>query len=67
MSILYRIIRGIAWLYAYIVYKVKIIGIENVPKTGGAVICANHQSFNDVILLAVANKRQRAESLLAGI
>ena len=58
MTLLYRIIRGIVFIYAYIVYKIKIIGLENVPKNGGAVICANHQSFNDVILLAVATKRQ---------
>lgn len=58
MTLLYRIIRGIAFIYAYIVYKIKIVGLENVPKNGGAVICANHQSFNDVILLAISNKRQ---------
>ena len=58
MTLLYRIIRGIAFIYAYIVYKIKIVGLENVPQNGGAVICANHQSFNDVILLAISNKRQ---------
>lgn len=58
MTLFYRIIRGIVFIYAYLVYKVKIIGLENLPKDGGAVICANHQSFNDVILLAIANKRQ---------
>ena len=58
MTLLYRIIRGIVCVYAYIVYKVKIVGLENIPKEGGAVICANHQSFNDVILLAISAKRQ---------
>ncbi len=58
MTLLYRIIRGIVFVYAYLVYRVKITGYENLPKTGGAVICANHQSFNDVILIAIVTKRQ---------
>ena len=58
MTLLYRIIRGIFFVYAYLVYRVRIIGSENLPKKGGAVICANHQSFNDVILIAIASKRQ---------
>lgn len=58
MSVIYRIVRAIVNFYAHIIYKIKIIGAENLPKNGGAVVCANHQSFNDAILVAISSKRQ---------
>lgn len=58
MTLLYRIIRWIALAYAYVFYRIKITGYENVPTNAGAVVCANHQSFNDIILIGIAAKRQ---------
>ncbi|MDX2175757.1 MAG: MFS transporter [Candidatus Sumerlaeia bacterium] len=33
-------------------YRVRVRGLENVPKTGGALLVANHQSFLDGIIVA---------------
>ncbi len=38
--------------------RVKAVGIENVPKEGGLMICANHIAAKDVILIAAALPRQ---------
>ena len=40
------------------VFRIKVIGAENEPETGGYLACANHISFFDVIVMAVATKRQ---------
>ena len=39
-------------------FRLDIRGLENVPTTGGAVIAANHRSFNDILLLGSLVRRQ---------
>lgn len=39
-------------------FRVKVVGSENEPEQGGYLVCANHISYLDVIVLAVATKRQ---------
>ncbi len=39
-------------------YRVKITGLENEPMEGPVVVCANHLSDHDVIVLASSLKRQ---------
>ena len=38
--------------------RVKVIGKENLPKNGGAVICCNHIGVNDIFLLGTVFPRQ---------
>lgn len=38
--------------------RVKRYGLENIPKNGGVVICANHIAAKDVVLIAAACPRQ---------
>ena len=52
MSLFYRFIRALAIVYVHIVYNCKVINKENLLSNGGIVLCSNHQSFNDVLLLA---------------
>lgn len=40
------------------VFRIKVVGSENEPVEGGYIACANHISFFDVIVTAVAVKRQ---------
>ncbi len=56
----YKFVRKLAWLLAKAIFFLRIKNIENIPKTGGAVICANHRSFWDVVLLAASIKRPLA-------
>ena len=39
-------------------FRIKVVGAENEPMEGGYLACANHISFFDVIVMAVATKRQ---------
>ena len=59
---MYQIVRAICnffiFLYCKIVYRAKIIGTENIPKTGPVIFCANHKSFLDPPLLEVTCKRK---------
>ena len=51
------IVRGAIYLYCKIVYRAKIIGTENIPRTGAILICANHKSFLDPPLMEATCKR----------
>jgi len=50
-------IRFLVWLVTHTVYRVRVIGKENVPETGGALLVANHVSWIDGILLMVTSSR----------
>ena len=39
--------------YCKVIYRAKIIGKENVPKTGPVIICGNHRTFLDPPLIEV--------------
>ena len=39
-------------------FKVTVIGAENVPKEGGLVLCANHISVHDPVTMALYIRRQ---------
>ncbi len=39
------------------VYDIRVVGLENVPVTGPVLLVANHVSFVDAILIAMANQR----------
>lgn len=47
------IVKGAIYAYCKIVYRVKIIGKENIPKEGAVIICGNHRSFLDPPLIEV--------------
>lgn len=60
-KIFYRIVRFIVcssvYIYSKIVYRVKVVGKENIPKTGPVIFCSNHKSFLDPPLIQVTCKR----------
>lgn len=41
------IVKGAIYAYCKIVYRMKVIGKENIPKSGQVIICGNHKSFLD--------------------
>lgn len=45
-------------IFSYIVFRVKKVGEENVPKTGAYIMCANHQSNWDPPILVACTKRK---------
>jgi len=54
---LYPFVRFIAWLFVHIKYRIRVTGRENIPETGGVILCSNHINFFDPIVIAVSIKR----------
>ena len=44
-------IRFFCLLLSYTIYRVRVYGLENIPRTGGAMLAPNHVSFADSVLL----------------
>ena len=58
INIIRGIITSIVWVYCKFVYRVKVNGSENIPKTGAVLFCGNHRSFLDPVLLICFSKRK---------
>ena len=60
--------KRMGWLYAvgqfllrlfYVpVYRIRVIGRENVPKEGPVLLCSNHVTMKDPVILGIAQRRQ---------
>ena len=61
MNIIKRILRVIVrtaiYLYCKVVYMLKVIGKENIPKEGPVIYCGNHRSYLDPPLIVVTAGR----------
>lgn len=62
MKILKKISRGIVIIVLNIVlrtvYRMKVIGVKNIPKEGAYIFCGNHKSYMDPPAIAVTNGRK---------
>ena len=47
------IVRSAIYIYCKIVYRMKIVGKNNIPKDEPLIICGNHRSFLDPPLIVV--------------
>ena len=54
----YDLTRVLARLATVVLYRIRCDGREWVPATGGALICVNHQSFLDPVLVGLACNRR---------
>ncbi|MDR2904117.1 MAG: 1-acyl-sn-glycerol-3-phosphate acyltransferase [Clostridiales bacterium] len=53
----YAISRFVVGLYYRTFYRVEVIGQKNIPKNGGFIVCSNHMSVKDPMVLGVFIKR----------
>lgn len=53
----YHILRFIANIIFRIIFRIKIVGKENIPKEGRLILCSNHISNFDPIMLGIAIPR----------
>jgi 1-acyl-sn-glycerol-3-phosphate acyltransferase len=51
------LMRFLAWIAISVVYRLKPSGLENIPRSGPAVIVCNHVSYMDPIILAGSVRR----------
>jgi acyl-[acyl-carrier-protein]-phospholipid O-acyltransferase/long-chain-fatty-acid--[acyl-carrier-protein] ligase len=49
--------RPLIWLIAHTIYRVRVLGAENVPAKGPALLVCNHVSYVDWLLLLAAQRR----------
>ena len=51
------LLRFIAWIASHLIYRFKVVGEEQIPLDGPAILICNHVSFVDAILLMAASPR----------
>lgn len=54
----YSFVRALAWFACKLVFPTRVIGAENVPEDGATLLCSNHISLIDPVLLAVSLRRR---------
>lgn len=47
------IVKGAIYIYCKVVYRMKVVGKENIPNEGPIIICGNHRTFLDPPLIEV--------------
>lgn len=52
------LLRFVCFVLAHSIYRIRIKGSENIPKTSGALIIANHLSMLDALLIVASVRRQ---------
>jgi 1-acyl-sn-glycerol-3-phosphate acyltransferase len=54
----YYVVRALCWVLLKIFWRMEIIGIENLPESGGLIIASNHVSYIDpAVLVASLNRK----------
>jgi len=56
-TLVYRAVRRFFWLWFVLLCRFRARGAERIPKEGGCLIVANHQSYFDIPLVAVSTRR----------
>lgn len=58
MTVIYRLLRMFFSLYLRIFHRLRVKGLHHIPARGPVIICANHTSYFDSMLLALCTLRQ---------
>jgi len=54
----YAFCQMLCWIFFAPLFRVRVLGRENIPAAGGALIASNHQSFFDPVLIGVGLRRE---------
>ena len=60
-------LRLLLWFLTHTIYRIKVIGRDNIPEKGGALFVSNHMSFVDVLLLVASTDRPIRFVMFKGI
>ena len=55
---LYQVGQIVLWAYFHLVFRMKVVGAENVPREGPVLLCSNHLAKRDPVLLGLCQRRQ---------
>ncbi len=55
---MYKLIRFFSVIYLKLFFRFKVYGSENIPTEGNIIICGNHSSNNDTLMMAMTTKRE---------
>lgn len=50
-------LRFLSWILVHLMYRIKVKGIENLPKDGAVILACNHVSFVDWLIISGAIRR----------
>lgn len=53
-----KFLKGLFWLMSVIAYRIKVNGMENLPKEGAALVCPNHVHALDTVIVVVHANRK---------
>lgn len=56
--IFYYFAKYLMWIVFHLIYRVEVVGIENIPKDEGVIICPNHFAFGDPVVVGITCPRQ---------
>ncbi|MCL2377223.1 MAG: 1-acyl-sn-glycerol-3-phosphate acyltransferase [Defluviitaleaceae bacterium] len=54
---MYKFAKVVATPVYKILFRFRVTGVENIPATGGVILCSNHRSLHDTLVLGVASPR----------
>ena len=49
----YKLLQPLAKAIAWLLFRPKVVGTENIPRNGGVLIVSNHPTYLDPVLLAI--------------
>jgi 1-acyl-sn-glycerol-3-phosphate acyltransferase len=55
---MYLIVRSILWCVAHLMFRIRVVGANNVPRTGGVLMVSNHISYADSVLAGITTQRR---------
>jgi 1-acyl-sn-glycerol-3-phosphate acyltransferase len=55
---MYTLVRSTLWLIAHILFRIRVEGGENIPRTGGGLLISNHMSYADSVLAGITTPRR---------
>lgn len=53
-----KFLKGLFWFMSVIAYRIKVNGMENLPKEGAALVCPNHVHALDTVIVVVHANRK---------
>lgn len=58
------VVRFILWGVVNLLFRIRIEGTENIPRTGGALLASNHISYADAVLVGCLTRRRTIHFLI---